>query len=259
MDPHINVTSVKLTDISPPTHVHRVSINPIAITELAESIKEVGLIHPITLNNSSKPYEIVQGHRRYLACRQLKLTTIPAVLKTMTPQEIEEIRAVENIQREDLNPVEQALAYDHIRDKYQLSPAQLSQRIAKSQQHVRDILKILEMPPDLQSALATRSIGIRSAIHLSQISDDQTRTDYTRHAIDNGITEKVARSWLDGWRRMQGQQIADLTEPKPFDPNQGTVTYFTCSACRRATDLRTMHHIYLCPDCHAEAFPAQKT
>ena len=134
------VLEIKTNQIEPNKYQPRKSFNNEALEELVQSIKEHGIVQPIVLRKAGKKYEIVAGERRWRAAKKAGLKTIPAIIKEFTEQETTEIALIENIQRENLNPIEEAGAYQILLEEFKLTQEELSQRVGKSRPYIANTL-----------------------------------------------------------------------------------------------------------------------
>ena len=121
--------------------------------ELAESIKQYGVLQPLLLQKKGKNYEIIAGERRWRAARLAELKEVPAIIKDYSTQEVIEIALIENIQREDLNPIEEAMAYQRLIKEFNLKQDELAERVAKSRTAITNSMRLLKLCPAVQSML----------------------------------------------------------------------------------------------------------
>ena len=159
-----------------------------ALEELAESIKEHGVFQPIIVKRSIKGYEIVAGERRVKASKLAGKTTIPAIVRDFNDQEMMEIALLENLQREDLNPIEEALAYQSLMAAKGLNHEQLAQRIGKSRSYVTNMVGLLNLPDSVKELVIARKIPMTHARTLSKISDVAKVEELADRIINEGLT-----------------------------------------------------------------------
>lgn len=167
------------------------------LTDLAASIKEKGVLQPILLRAvSGRPYmyEIVAGERRFRASKLAGLTEIPALIKQITPENAMEIALIENVQRENLNPIEEGNAYRNIMDKCGYEISDVSRLIGKSESYIRNIMRLDSLPSDVKQMVEQ---GVLSASHARAIAVAENPTDLAHQIIDNKMsvaeTEKMVR------------------------------------------------------------------
>ena len=142
-----SINEIELAKITVNPNQPRREFDQTALQELADSIAEIGIIQPITLRKlSDDEYQIIAGERRYRASQKAGLTTIPAYIRTADDENMMEMALIENIQREDLNAVEIALAYQHLLDQYELTQERLSERIGKNRTTIANYLRLLKLP-----------------------------------------------------------------------------------------------------------------
>ena len=143
---------------------------------MADSIAEIGIIQPITLRQLSEDsYQIIAGERRYRASVQAGLKTIPAYIRTADDENVMEMALIENIQREDLNSLEIALAYQHLLEQYELTQERLSERVGKKRTTIANYLRLLKLPAQIQGALKNREIDMGHARALLALDDPKTQ------------------------------------------------------------------------------------
>lgn len=149
-----SILEVKLSEIEPNKNQPRRDFDEAAISELADSIREHGLLQPILVRPlENGMYQIIAGERRWRACRQAELSTVPVIIKNMDDRRTMEVSIIENLQREDLNPVEEALGFKSLMDAYSLTQEEAAQRVGKSRSVIANALRLLALDEDALSAL----------------------------------------------------------------------------------------------------------
>ena len=154
---------IRLSDIEPNPRQPRQDFEPVALEELAQSIRENGVITPITLRKTGDTYQIIAGERRFRASQLAGLTTVPAYIRTADDENVMEMALIENIQREDLNSMEIALAYQHLLEEYSLTQEKLSERVGKKRTTIANYLRLLKLPAQIQVALKNRELDMGHA------------------------------------------------------------------------------------------------
>lgn len=158
----INEIAINLIKANP--NQPRREFDPEALQELADSIKEIGIIQPITLRKMDDgTYQIIAGERRFRASQLAGLTTLPAYIRTADDENVMEMALIENIQREDLNAMEIALAYQNLLEEYDLTQERLSERVGKKRTTIANYLRLLKLPAQIQVALKNREIDMGHA------------------------------------------------------------------------------------------------
>lgn len=166
-----SISEIPLSQIHPNPNQPRREFDETALNELAVSISEIGIVQPITLRKESNgSYQIIAGERRWRASQRAGKDSIPAYIRTASDENVMEMALVENIQREDLNPIEVALAYQHLIEASNLTQDQLSQRVGKNRSTVTNSLRLLRLPAAIQVALQEREIDQGHARALLSLS-----------------------------------------------------------------------------------------
>lgn len=244
------IAEVDLSKTDEPQAIVRMEIDPERISELAKSISENGLQQAIVVRPMDDRYEVVFGHRRYLAHKLLKLKTISALIKPMTDQEAAVSRATENLARVDLTPIEEAATYKDLIDSYGISVEQVADQVGKSAHVVMRRMDLLKMPPVLQIAVHKRQISMTVAEELWPIADQTALEYYLTFAIENGVTKEVARNWCQEWRGTQRRKTsAGVEGMSPGSPYEPRPTYVACDTCLEPTDLSGSIVLRICPGC----------
>ncbi|EDL64165.1 ParB/RepB/Spo0J family partition protein [Bacillus sp. SG-1] len=148
-----SVQEISLRELRPNPYQPRKVFEPEAIEELKESIKEHGILQPIIARKSIKGYEIVVGERRFRAAKAAKLDKVPVVVRELTDKQMMELAVLENLQREDLSPIEEGNAYQLLIDKLDLTQEQLAKRLGKSRPHIANHIRLLSLPPQIQQLI----------------------------------------------------------------------------------------------------------
>jgi ParB family chromosome partitioning protein len=246
------IKDLSLDLIDEPKGILRMEINGDDLDVLAQSISEIGLLQPILVAIDDDRFEVVFGHRRYLACRRLGLATIKAIVREMTQAEVGIARATENIARADLTPLEEALTYRNLIEQYKMSLEQVARKMGKTGGTIKRRMDILKMPPQLQKAVHSKSISMSVAQELWTVADMADLDYYLTFALEGGCTKEVARSWAKDWKdkkrreKVSGVQIGD-----DLAPNQPRPVYVSCDLCNGPMEIGQELVMRLCPACAA--------
>ena len=171
-----NLSEIALSMISPNPNQPRTDFDEAALNELAASIREIGLVTPITLRQMGEnEYQIIAGERRWRAAAIAGLNSIPAYIRTAEDEKAMEMALVENIQREDLNPIEIALAYQHLSEATGMTQERISSRVGKSRTSITNYMRLLKLPAQIQMALKNREIDMGHARALLAIDSPSTQ------------------------------------------------------------------------------------
>ena len=196
----INDIDIKL--IKPNPDQPRTSFNETALEELASSIREIGIIQPLTLRSMGDGnYQIISGERRYRAARKVGLEIVPAYIRTANDTELTEMALIENIQREDLNAIEIALTFRKLIDQYHLTQEKLSERIGKKRTTIANFLRLLKLPAEIQLGLRDKTLDMGHARALLSVSDPALQLKLYNETIKNGLSvrqvEEMAKNLQD--------------------------------------------------------------
>ncbi len=184
------VIEVALDDIIPNRFQPRLAFDEGALNELAKSIKEHGIIQPLVLRKIGNKYEIIAGERRYKAAYIAGLRKVPAVTIDLNDNESAEVAIVENIQRKDLSPIEEAKSYKKLLERGYLTQEQLATRMGKTQATISNKLRLLNLSPKVQDALLNNKISERHARSLLRIEDKSKQEELLDNIIENRINVK---------------------------------------------------------------------
>lgn len=179
---------VKISMVEPNKEQPRKSFDEAALNELAESIKQHGIIQPLVVVKKDKHYEIVTGERRWRAAQLAGLKTVPVVVKNLTEQEIMEISLIENIQREDLNPIEEAMAYQRLMQEFHMKQDEISQKVCKSRAAIANSVRLLKLDKDVQQMLIYRQITSGHARALLALENLDEQYDLATRIVEEGLS-----------------------------------------------------------------------
>ena len=169
--PKNEIKMIPISEIRSNPYQPRVHFNDESLKELAESIKEMGVLEPIIVKKSIKGYELVAGERRTKASQLAGVDTIPAIIKDFSDQEMMEIAILENIQREDLSPIEEAHAYKNYMERMDMTQEEVANRFKKSRSYITNLLGLLNLPADIQKDVTNHTISMSHARVLSKLDD----------------------------------------------------------------------------------------
>ena len=185
--PKEEIVEISLDELRPNPYQPRKLFDDEALIELSESIKEHGVFQPIIVKKSIKGYEIIAGERRFRASKMAGKETIPAIIRDFTDEQMMEISLLENLQRENLNPLEEALAYKNMIDKLNLTQDELSKRVGKSRSHITNIIGILRLPSEVQKLIASGKLTMSHAKILSKMENEEEIIAMAREITENGL------------------------------------------------------------------------
>ena len=182
-----NSMEIPLSEIRSNPYQPRKTFDEDALNELAESIKEYGIVEPIIVKKSIKGYEIVAGERRTKAAKIAGLTTIPAIVKDFTDDEMQEIALLENIQREDLNPIEEAEGISAIISARGLTQEEFAKKFGKSRSYITNLLGILKLPEEVKEMVKDKSISMSHARSLSKLDDQDKMVRIAKKIVKENL------------------------------------------------------------------------
>lgn len=183
------VDEIPLDSISPNPYQPRQDFDEAGLEELVESIKAHGVVQPLILRRQGEgSYQLVAGERRWRAARRAGLSSVPAIIRQMDESEMLEIALIENLQREDLNPVEEARAYRVLIDEFGLTQEQLAERLGKSRPQVANTLRLLHLQPDVLALLGSGQLSVGHAKVLLGSSSQQVQSKLARAVAQDGLT-----------------------------------------------------------------------
>lgn len=195
------VFTVKINSVEPNRNQPRKTFNEDALTELSESIKQYGIIQPIVVQKKNDYYEIIAGERRWRAAKQAGLKEVPVIIKDYSDQETVEIALIENIQREELNPIEEALAYKRLLTEFNLKQDQVAERVSKSRTAVTNSMRLLKLTDEVQQMVIEDLISSGHARALLPIEDNELQIQLATRIMDEKLsvreTEKLVKSILN--------------------------------------------------------------
>ncbi len=188
--------------IVPNPHQPRTQFDEQALRELADSIREHGLIQPLIVTRTAEDqYTLIAGERRWRAAQLAGLETVPVVIKDVAPQQMLEMALVENVQRADLNPLEEAMAYKHLSEEFGLTQDQIAQRVGKSRVAVANTLRLLKLPEAIKARLADGLISEGHARALLTITDAAVQQRLLSQIVKSGLsvrqTEELVRRLME--------------------------------------------------------------
>lgn len=181
-------TIVNITKVEPNREQPRKKFDEDALEELAESIKQFGLLQPILVQDRKTYYEIIAGERRWRAAKKAGLKEVPVIIKNLSEQEIVEISLIENIQRENLNPIEEAQAYKRLLTEFNLKQDEVAERVAKSRTAVTNSMRLLKLCDDVQQMVIEGMISTGHARALISIEDPEQQYNIAQQIFDEKLS-----------------------------------------------------------------------
>ena len=204
---------MRITSIEPNRNQPRKDFDEEALNELAESIRKHGILQPILVRKSGKRYEIIAGERRWRAAKLAKLKEIPVIVKEFEDGEATEIALIENIQREDLNPVEEAQAYQRLMDSFFLTQEQVAERVGKSRAAVANRVRLLKLDPEVLGYLLEGKLTEGHARALLGLEIKQMQVEAAKEVIERSLTvrdtEKLVKRYLKPAKPQKKEEFSE--------------------------------------------------
>ena len=187
-----------IAKVEPNRDQHRKNFDEDALQELADSIKQFGLLQPILVQDRKEYYEIIAGERRWRAAKLAGLREIPVIVRNYTDQEIVEISLIENIQREDLNPIEEALAYRRLLEEFHLKQDEVAERVSKSRTAVTNSMRLLKLCDNVQQMIIDDMLSTGHARALIPIEDEEMQLQLAQRIFDEKLSVREVEKIVKG-------------------------------------------------------------
>lgn len=218
---HEIVEELKLDDIRPNPYQPRKFFDEGTLNELAESIKQTGVFQPIIVRKSViKGYELIAGERRVRASRLAGKTTIPAIVRQLDEEVMIEIAVIENLQREDLSPLEEAEAYEMLMHKLNLTQAQVAERIGKSRPYIANYLRLLSLPDAIKYWITDGELSMGQARTLLGLKNKEVMIQVAERVIEEQLTVRQLEELVQQYNEETDNVIP--TPPKPIKPTKSS-------------------------------------
>jgi ParB family transcriptional regulator, chromosome partitioning protein len=218
--------TISITDIVPNPRQPREVFSPESLGELAASIQEHGLIQPLIVSRSEDgtTFQLIAGERRWRASRLAGLPAVPVLVKEATPQQSLELALVENIQRADLNALEEADAFQALITDFGLSQAEVAERVGKSRTAVANVVRLLRLPDRVKTLLATGTLSEGHARALLGLPDEKSMIQAAEHVVARGLTVRHTEELV---RRLVAQSAVEENQETPPDEADATIAIHT--------------------------------
>ena len=212
-----NIVEIPIEDIYPNANQPRTHFDEKALQELAESIKVLGIIQPITVRKDGAKFEIISGERRYRASKMAGLKEIPAYVRLVNDQELLEMALVENIQREDLDAIEVALTYQRLLEEIGLTQEALSQRVGKERSTITNSIRLLKLNPDVQQAIRNGDISAGHGRAILSLENPEDQQALFKQIVNNRLSVRQAEEAVKHFK--SPKEISISKEPKTLPNN----------------------------------------
>ena len=208
-DGNSQVIELKIIDVEPNKDQPRKEFDKEKLDELADSISKHGVIQPIIVTKKGRSYQIVAGERRWRASKQAGLKKIPAIIRDYDEMKIMEVALIENLQREDLNPVEEALGYKSLIDSFSLTQDKISERVGKSRSAVANSLRLLNLPEKILKLLEKGQISTGHAKVILSVTNKNEQIQIAEEVVDKQLTVRETESFIKN--RTKGKKTTPKT------------------------------------------------
>lgn len=206
-----DVVTVSINKIIPNPHQPRSNFNQEGLEELAASIKEHGVVQPIAVRVADKKFELIVGERRWRAAKIAGLEEIPAVILTLDDRQMAEVALIENIQREDLNPMEEAYAFHRLVTDFNLTQEELAQRVGKSRSFIANMIRLIKLPPLVQEMVRVNKLSAGHARCILSIDSPQDQSKLIDEILDKQLsvrqTENIVKSFMKNKEEKNNQTV----------------------------------------------------
>ncbi|WP_409290878.1 ParB/RepB/Spo0J family partition protein [Peribacillus sp. SCS-37] len=192
------IQEVKLKELRPNPYQPRKVFQPAAIEELRNSIEQHGILQPLIVRKSIKGYEIVAGERRFRAAKEAGLQKVPVVVRSFNEQQMMELALLENLQREDLNPLEEGMAYQTLLEKLSLTQEELSKRLGKSRPHIANHIRLLSLPSEIQDLISEGKISMGHGRALLSLKDKSLIPQAAGKCLKEGLNVRQLEGLING-------------------------------------------------------------
>ena len=246
--------TISLDLLDEPADAHRINVDEAQLGELANSIRDIGLLNPIIVRPvEGGRFEIIAGHRRFMAHRMLSLREIACFVREASDNEVEQGRFAENLQREQLSPMEEAVAIARYMEREGKDAKTTARALNRSEWWVKHRVALVSIPPELCDMVHTEKLSASTALELAKVTDDDHRRYLLEYAVRSGANVGVIREWVNTWETQQLHNPAEKA-PLPVMPDAGQEVIVTmpCYLCGVAHDYRQLIIARVCRACDGE-------
>lgn len=208
-NPETRIWNIAIDKLVPGVYQPRKNFDKESLAELANSIKENGIIQPISVRKRKEGgFEILAGERRWRAAQAAGLHEVPAIIKTLTDREALQLALIENIQREDLDPVEEAESYQRLIEEFSLSQQEAADKVGKERSTVANALRLLGLPLEIREMLSTKQISVGHAKAILSLTDKARQVGLAKKVSENGMSVRALESEIKSAQKVQAKEVA---------------------------------------------------
>ena len=212
------VPEVPIEQIIPNKYQPRSNFNPELLEELAQSIKANGVVQPVIVRKTGNQYQLITGERRWRAAKLAGLKTIPAVIREVSEFKQLEWALVENIQRQDLNPIEEASAFATLVEDFSLTQEEVAQRVGKDRSSVANYIRLLKLPTEIKQQIQSQELSMGHARALSSLEREKDQIELARQILKDQLNVRQTETLVRNWKKKPGKPHKKAPE-KVVDPN----------------------------------------
>lgn len=214
------VNFIRIDDISASSKQPRIDFNKEKMDELIMSIKQRGVVEPILVRPKNNRYEIIAGERRWRAAKEAGFSTIPAIIKDVSEKDAFELSLIENIQREDLDPLEEAKAYQFLMENYKLSHEEIARAVGRDRSTISNTLRLLKLPEDIQDEIKKEKLTMGHARALLSLEDPARQRIVAKKVLQNSLSVRETEALVKKYMEVSIKQPI----PTPKDPYLSQIT-----------------------------------
>src|SRR3972149_4661052 len=231
-----SVINVDVEKVFPGEHQPRKSFDDVKLNQLVSSIKNRGIIQPIILKEENGGYKIIAGERRWRAAKVAGMRTVPAIIKDVSQRDAMELALIENIQREDLNPIEEAEAYKRLIEEYKLTHEEVSEKIGKNRATISNYLRLLNLPEEVKNYLFEEKITMGHARAIAGILNSRDQISISKKIYDTGMSVRTLENLIQNLGKTKRKKvILEKKAPEVFEIEERLKRVF-------ATKVRLLHN-----------------
>jgi len=251
----IQIKHIRLDKLLPPEFDMRITTSEEEDRDLMESIRELGILEPLLVKDTTAGYEIIAGNRRFRAAGIAGLPAVPCIVVKTTGAESEKIALHENLKRLPLSHVDQAYMFAHMIKKYVMTETQIATLVKKSIAYVSQHLSLLQCEEKLIESVHSGRINFSVARELFRCKDLDDRSRIQNIVEANGATSNVVQNWVNESNKETAIIDGQTPKPPPYISNERTqIPYFPCRACEKPTPVLELKTVRLCPECNQLIF-----
>lgn len=213
------IVELPIDSLVPNPYQPREFIKDEQLEELANSIKECGLLHPVSVRRIANQYEIIEGERRVRACKKLGYTKIPAVIRNVNDKQMLVIALIENLQRENLNPIEEAKGYNRLINEYQLTQQEVADKIGKSRSNVANMLRLLNLPHLVKEALELQKLDVGHARAILSLENPNLQRKVCNLIIEKNLTVRETENLIKKWKEEGEPFETEIKKERVVNPD----------------------------------------